>query len=82
MIRWIRTGRRVGADGTTVIYTGEGTTLTIESRKRHIQHAGGRPGTWDHTTYWVLNRGTEVIEKYSLADAKAFAETYMKGDQI
>lgn len=72
-IKWIKAGRTVSAEGTTVIYQGEGTTITIESRKRHIPHAN-RSGTWDHTTYFVLKDGKEIIEKYSLKDAKEYAE--------
>lgn len=73
MIRWIKTGREVNADGTTITYSGEGTGLTIESRKRHIPHANRR-GTWDHTTYCVLKNGQELTQKFSLKDAKEFAE--------
>lgn len=72
-IKWIKAGRTVSAEGTTVIYQGEGTAITIESRKRHIPHAN-RSGTWDHTTYFVLKDGKEIIEKYSLKDAKEYAE--------
>ena len=70
---WKRTGRRVSADGTDTIYTAVGTSFTIESRKRHIPHAN-RSGTWDHTTYFVLRDGYEMVEKHSLADAKEYAE--------
>ena len=73
-MKWIKTGRTVNEEGTTVIYTGEGSGLEIESRKRHIPHAGGRTGFWDHTTYWVIKNGQEVKECYSLADAKEYAE--------
>ena len=73
-MKWIKTGRTVNEEGTTVIYTGEGSDLKIESRKRHIPHAGGRTGFWDHTTYWVIKNGQEVKECYSLADAKEYAE--------
>ena len=72
-ITWVKTGKRVGPEGTTVIYSGLGTALSIESRKRHIPHANGS-GTWDHTTYWVLHNGREVKERYSLRDAKEYAE--------
>jgi len=74
---WKRTGRRVSAEGTDTIYTAIGTNFTIESRKRHIPHANGRSGTWDHTTYFVLRDGYEMVEKYSLADAKEYAEALM-----
>lgn len=73
MINWAKYGKRVGPEGTTVFYQGQGTNLTIESRRRHIPHANGS-GTWDHTTYWVLRDGVELREKYSLADAKEYAE--------
>lgn len=72
-IRWEKTGREVNAEGTTIIYSGSGTTLTIESRKRHIPHANGI-GTWDHTSYFVLDDGKELAERYSLKDAKEYAE--------
>lgn len=72
-IRWEKTGKTVSAEGTTITYSGAGTTLTIESRKRHIRHANGI-GTWDHTSYFVLQDGTELVEKYSLKDAKEYAE--------
>lgn len=75
-IRWDKTGRKVGPEGTTITYTGAGTPLTIESRKRHIPHAG-RAGTWDHTSYFVLCNGREIAEKQSLADAKEFAADMM-----
>jgi hypothetical protein len=75
MIRWKRAGKTVSKEGTTIIYEGVGTDLIIESRRRHIPHAGGRPGTWDCTTYFVLKGGAEIIEKFSLTDAKKYAET-------
>lgn len=73
MIRWIKTGRTVSKEGSTVIYSGAGTDLTIESRKRHIPHAN-RSGTWDHTSYFILRNGEEIAEKWSLKDAKEYAE--------
>jgi len=73
---WKRTGRRVSKEGTDTIYTAAGTSFTIESRKRHIPHANGE-GTWDHTTYFVLRDGYEMVERYSLADAKEYAEALM-----
>ena len=74
---WKRTGRTVSKDGTTTIYHAAGTSFTIESRKRHIPHANG-VGTWDHTTYWVKKDDKDVIEKYSLTDAKEYAEKLIK----
>ena len=72
---WERTGRRVSSKGTDTIYSAADTNIKIESRKRHIPHANGRPGTWDHTTYFVLKDGKELAEKYSLADAKDYVES-------
>lgn len=72
-LNWIKTGKTVNADGTTITYSAEGCDWIIESRKRHIPHSG-RSGTWDHTTYWVLENGNELKECYSLKDAKEYAE--------
>lgn len=73
MIKWIKVGRTVNAEGTTTYYEGEGTGFHIESRKRHIEHANG-VGTWDYTTYVVLKQGIEVKALHRLKDAMAFAE--------
>lgn len=73
MLKWTKTGRTVGPEGTTITYAAEGTGLTIESRKRHIPHAN-RSGYWDHTTYYILKDGEEVIERWSLEGAKEYAE--------
>ena len=78
---WKRTGRIVSKEGTTTIYHAAGKGFEIESRKRHIPHANGRPGTWDHTTYWVKKDGKDVIEKYSLAGAKEYAEKMMEEEE-
>lgn len=72
-MRWLKAGKTVNAEGTTIIYELENTGYTIESRKRHIPHANGRSGTWDYTSYFVLKNGQELIEKYSLKDAKEYA---------
>lgn len=77
---WKRTGRIVSREGTTIIYHAVGKGIEIESRKRHIPHANG-VGTWDHTTYWVKLDGKDIIEKYSLADAKEYAEQMEAKDQ-
>lgn len=72
-MKWIRTGKTINAEGTTITYELAGNTgYTIESRKRHIPHAGGKPGTWDHTSYFVLIEGQELVEKFSLQDAKDY----------
>lgn len=75
---WKKIGRVVNEEGTTVCYAAEGTDITIESRKRHIPHAA-RGGTWDHTTYWVLKDGVEVAEKWTLQQAKGYAEHDLLG---
>ena len=75
MIKWVKIGRVEGPEGSSVFRAGLGTALSIESRKRHIPHAA-KGGTWDHTTYFVLDNGKEVIEKYSLKDAMEYAEEY------
>ena len=74
-MKWERTGKLVGSEGTTIEYrpAKASISVSIESRKRHIPHANGT-GTWDHTTYWVLLDGKDVKERYSLSDAKQFAE--------
>lgn len=56
-------------DGVDVYYTNsERSNIRIESRKRNIPHAGGRPGTWQHTSFFV------IVEKTTLRDAKELAE--------
>lgn len=70
---WEKIGKDVDANGTTVCYAAHGSSLTIESRKRHIPHANGS-GTWDHTSYFVMKDGVEIKEFYRLKDAKEFAE--------
>ena len=73
MNKWIKEGRTVAPIGTTITYRLVGTMYTVESRKRHIRHAN-RSGYWDHTTYFVLRDGRQLIERYSLKDAKEYAE--------
>lgn len=74
-MRWERTGRKVKANGeSTTTYTShdpEG--WTIESRKKAIPHAGGRPGHWMHTSYFLIYHGKEK-EFWSLKEAKEAAE--------
>lgn len=71
--KWVRTTKRVNSDGTTITYESPDSIYTIGSRKRHIPHANGS-GTWDHTSYFVLRDGVEIIEKFSLRDAKEYIE--------
>ena len=50
------------------------------SRRRHIPHSG-RAGTWDHTTYFLVDLEKRAArEFYSLADAKEFAEKIQGGE--
>lgn len=73
-IYWIKQSRTVSKEGTTIRYIAdENPSIAIESRKRHIPHAD-RSGTWDHTTYMVMKDGKDIKERYSLADAKEYAE--------
>ena len=80
MIIWEKTCREVTSEGTTNTYTGKGTDLTIESRKRRIPHAN-RSGSWMYTSFFVLQNGKELAEKNSLKDAKEFAENYESGSK-
>lgn len=73
-MKWTKLGKTEGPEGTTITYAAEGTPFQIQSRKRHIPHAGGRSGTWDHTTYVVTCRGYDVKTFYTLSDAKQFVE--------
>lgn len=73
MSRWIKEGRTVSPRGTTNTYRLVGTMYSVESRKRQIPHANGS-GTWLHTSYFVLRDGRQLVEKYSLKDAKEYAE--------
>lgn len=74
-MKWNKTEKTVNAEGTTITYECDDLPgIKIESRKRHIPHAGGREGTWDHTTYFVIGDGVELKEKWSLKDAQKYAE--------
>ena len=79
MIKWKRTGKEVTAEGTTIRYESDQTSLIIESRKRHIPHASGS-GFWDHTTYYVIDPQRRVEREFwSLGDAKEFVEKIQGG---
>ena len=80
-IKWTKEGRTVSANGTTIIYRAVGTQYTVQSRKRLIPHANGKSGGWWHTSYFVLRDGRELIEKYSLRDAKEYAENLIITDK-
>ena len=77
-MKWIKTGRNVDAQGSTITYQLEGTPYTVESRTRPIPHAN-RSGTWNYTSYFVLNDGAEVIQRPSLRAAKYYAEVLQGG---
>ncbi len=72
--KWVKVGRETGPEGTTITYALSGTDYLIESRKRHIKHANNRPGTWDHTSYVILNGNDEMAEKMTLKDARKYVE--------
>ena len=72
-LRWVKKSKSVNPEGTTIVYAAPGTPSTIDSRKRHIPHANGN-GTWDHTSYFVMDGANELIEKQSLKDAKEYVE--------
>lgn len=78
MIQWKKTGKVENEEGSTITYSAEGSDVTIESRKRHIPHAGCNSGTWDHTTYWVLKAGKEVAQEYRMSEAKFLAESMIE----
>ena len=78
---WKKIDRTVNSEGSTIPYAAEGTDrqLLVQSRKRKIHHAASMLGYggatfWWHTTYFVLLRGEEIKECWSLADAKEHAE--------
>ena len=70
---WEKIDRTVNREGTTITYRLKGTEILVQSRKRHIPHANGS-GTWDHTSYFVLDHGEEIAEKWRLEDVKKYAE--------
>lgn len=72
-MKWYRTGRTVKGNGESITFYKSDSGHEIESRKKAIPHAGGRPGYWMHTTYFLIYHGEEK-EYYSLADAKQAAE--------
>lgn len=72
-MKWVRMGTRVNSDGTTITYGAAGTDYEIESRKRKVEHAN-RGGFWWHTTFWVVKDGKDIVQRWSLKDAKACVE--------
>ena len=77
MSAWEKIERTVNAEGTTITYRNIGTPFLIQSHKRHIPHTN-RPGTWDHTSFFVLANGHEIKEFSTLKDAKAYIERRQK----
>lgn len=77
---WNKVARTVNAEGTTTTYQLAGTQMIVQSRKRHIPHAN-RSGTWDHTSFFVIDNGVEVAEKWRLQDAKEYAERRLKSKE-
>lgn len=74
-MRWERTGREVKATGeSTIMYESVPAGFRIESRKRLIPHAGGRPGGWMHTSYFLIGPDGKEKEYWSLREAKEGAE--------
>lgn len=74
-MNWKKTGRIVRGNGeTTIIYEAKGCSMQTESRKRAIPHAGGRPGHWMHTSYFLIDSSGKESEFFSLKDAKDAAE--------
>lgn len=84
MAKWIRAGKTVSAEGTTIEYqmTSADVPYTVESRKRHIPHSN-RPGTWDHTSYYVMKDEEEITQRYSLRSAQEYVERLLdrEGDE-
>ena len=81
-MKWGKIGKLTGIYGSSIFYGSSDTSLQIESRKRHIPHANGREGTWDYTSFFVLDKhGRELAEKHTLKDAKEFAENYKEDAQ-
>lgn len=66
---WKKTGRSVKANGESTTYYSNG-AYQIESRKKAIPHANGKPGCWMHTTYFLIRPDGTEKEYYSLSDAK------------
>ena len=77
MLKWIKREKTVNSEGTTITYQADSCPwLIIQSRKRHIPHAGGYgSGTWDFTSYHLIANGKEHEKAFrTLKDAKDFAE--------
>lgn len=82
MLKWIKREKTVNSEGTTITYQADSCPwMIIQSRKRHVPHAGGRPGTWDLTTYHLIANGKECEKVFmALGDAKEYAEGVGRGE--
>lgn len=74
IIKWIKGGKLIRQDMTINIYYYGETGYTVESRKKQIPHANDYPGTWEHTTYFVVKDGKDIKEFQTLKDAKDYVE--------
>lgn len=73
-IVWKKVEKTVNREGTTITYQdAKNPWLVIQSRKRPIPHANGI-GTWDFTTYHLIENGVETKEFRLLCLAKKYAE--------
>lgn len=82
MISWSKIGRTIHPGREiTITYQGAGTDLLIQSRKRNIPHAN-RSGSWQHTTYVVMQRGEDLHSFQTLERAKEFAEEVHNGESF
>ena len=70
---WQKSGKLIRHDGTYILYENGG-PFQIESRRKQIPHANGYPGTWDHTSSFVVQDGQDLKECSTLKEAKTYAE--------
>lgn len=86
MAIWKKIDRSENSEGTTITYAmeGAGKRVLVQSRKRHIPHAASKigGGTWDCTSYFVLDNGVEVNQCYTLSRAKEYAERLVLGGPV
>ena len=66
---WQKSGKIIRHDVTVIFYECADVPYTIESRRKQIQHANGYPGTWEHTSYFVVKDGKDIKEFQTLKDA-------------
>lgn len=73
MEKWQKAGKIIRHDGTYILYENGG-PFQIESRRKQIPHANGYPGTWEHTSYFVIRDGADLKECSTLKDAKEYVK--------